>query len=92
MLLIGIILSLLSPNLRADCEVALKLCDEAVNALQADVVAKRELIDKQEELIKKLALQRNQAYDRLDDEIITPWYFWAVLGIAGGVILTRGLR
>lgn len=85
-----IILSLLTPsNLRAD-DTALKLCDEALVSCEFSNREKIKLIDAQEELIKKLALQRNEAFDRLADEgSSTPWYLMIIIGIAGGVILSN---
>jgi len=74
------------------CEDTLKYCDDALTQTIKELDQMRKVDDLQEELIKKLATQRNEAYDRLSAEDKTPWYFWTILGIATGVIITRGLR
>jgi len=48
---------------------------------------------KQDELITNLMKQRNEAYEELAKRSDAyPWYFWGVIGIASGVVITRGLR
>ena len=84
---IVIILAVSTQTASADCNIALKLCDEALTSAEGHITSQRELIDSQEELIKKLATQRNEAYDRLGDEVGgMPWYFWSAIGVAAGVV------
>lgn len=87
-----IILSLLltiTARAEQDCDQVLQQCDVAVQRLKA-------LTRTQDEYIALLERQRDQAFkelkDRGDGGGSLPWYAWAVLGVAGGVILTRGLR
>lgn len=58
---------------RADCEVALKLCDEAVLSLEAELKTKEEIDQKQNEFIKELIKQRNEAYEELAKRPETGW-------------------
>ncbi len=70
------------------CGTTLKLCDEALTACELQIKFQQELIMTQEELITKLAEQRNEAYDKLGSiEATTPWYIWGIVGLSAGVVL-----
>lgn len=73
-----------SPNPGKSCSEVLDLCDKLVTS-------QKQQIQDQDQLIVKLIEQRNAAL-QASSTSSTPWYFWAVLGVAGGVVLTRGLR
>ena len=70
-----------TPPPRATCEQTLAAC----KLLLAD---KDAIIQTQSDLITKVIGQRN---DLIKSEDKMPWYFWVILGAAGGVILTRGV-
>ena len=87
---IVIILSLLTLKLHANDKEALRLCDAALTDCEQVLKSKNDVIDSQEELLKKMAEQRNEAFDRLADEgSNTPWYLMIIIGVAGGVILSN---
>lgn len=77
-----------SLSVRADCVIGLKLCDQALLDAEAHIIQRDNLIDRQEILIQTLATQRNEAYEIAGDEAgRMPWYFWAVVGTAAGVVI-----
>ena len=84
--------------LLAQCNHAFSLCQEALEATEAESKGKDELIDSQEELIKKLATQRNEAYDQLGEEKGTGWdnpTFVAltfILGFTLGALVVKEVR
>jgi hypothetical protein len=64
------------------------MCDEALRACELSVQGCKELNQAQEELIKELAKQRNDAYKQLGEkESQTPWYIWLLGGAALGIVL-----
>lgn len=74
-------------------EIKIHQCDEALIATEKELELRKSLRIKDQEYQKILENQRNKAYDQLKDQgSLLPWYFWAILGTAGGVILTRGIR
>jgi hypothetical protein len=75
-----------------DCDATLQLCDKAVTECTELSAKQRDLINAQDNLIVKVTKQRNEALDMVKPEAGIPWYVTIVVGIAGGVILTRGLR
>lgn len=77
---------------RADDATALKLCDSALTACEARVKVMDEMLTAEAELRRKVTEQRDAAISKLDEGATTKWYVWLVLGVAGGVVLTRGLR
>jgi hypothetical protein len=65
------------------CEAGWKACRDA----QLDLKA---LLDSER---RYATLVEKQAVEAIKSEPATvPWYVWLVVGAAGGVILTRGLR
>lgn len=89
---IAIIAILLSSNLTIAEDKGLQLCNDALEFTEEELTGTRSLVNAQEDLLKKMATQRNAAYDRLSSEANTPWYVWTIVGTAMGVIITRGLR
>ena len=51
-----------------------------------------DMLSAEAELRRKITEQRDLAVSRLDEGSSVKWYVWLVVGVAGGVILTRGLR
>jgi hypothetical protein len=75
------------------CDKVLELCDKSNTECQELARSQRDLIAAQDNLIVKVTKQRNEALDMVKpDSTSFPWYVGIVLGVAGGVILTRGLR
>lgn len=90
-IILSLLISLLSLPLKAN-EIALRLCDGALTACEASHEVKREVIDAQENLLRKIVTQRNAAFDRLaEEESYAPWYLWFILGAAGGVIFSSSV-
>lgn len=89
-----ICLSLISTVSNAtECDTVLKACDEALKQSLEQREKQRIYISNQEELVLLLSKQRNEAYEELSKKGENyPWYVWAIVGAATGVILTRGLR
>ena len=83
---------LLAKASKADCDSTLEACDKAVTECTELNNKQRELIAAQDNLIVKVTKQRNEALDMVKPDSNIPWYITIVVGIAGGVILTRGLR
>jgi Mg2+ and Co2+ transporter CorA len=75
-----------------ECDAVLSLCDSSLSECKELVRQTKELTVKQDDLILKLTKQRNEALELAQPKTEFPWYVGVVLGIAGGVILTRGLR
>lgn len=75
-----------TPTTKIDeCEMGWKACEVARQDLKTLLKAEREysaILEKQ----RKEALEAQQA------PASTPWYVWLIVGAAGGVVLTRGLR
>ena len=85
--LLTITLMLISCVSRAD-EQALKLCDQALSACNLQVLAQKELLSSQEELLVKLVKQRNEAYEEAGSSMSAiPWYMWTIFGLSAGVVL-----
>jgi hypothetical protein len=74
------------------CDETLQLCDQAVTDCSELSAKQRDLIAAQDNLIVKVTKQRNEALDMVKPEPSIPWYIWTVVGVAGGVILTRGIK
>lgn len=73
----------------SDCNTGLKLCDDALKATEQELLGMRNLVNTQEDLIKKLATQRNTAYDRLSEESGVDWVSPVVVTVVfiGGFVL-----
>jgi hypothetical protein len=90
---IAIILSTtLATTATADPNKALPLCDAALTACEERVKIMGDMLAAESELRRKVTEQRDVAVNRLDSTSSIPWYVWTIVGVAGGVILTRGLR
>lgn len=76
----------------ATCDARLKACDDALNAALVEIEQLHKIRKVDQEVIDKLMEQRNRAIAEMDTGSDMPWYLWTVLGIAGGVVITRGLR
>lgn len=75
------------------CDETLKACDEALKLSAKQIETYKKLTKEQEELVKLLSEQRNAAYEKAQENAkTTDWYVWGIVGVAAGVILTRGLR
>ena len=74
------------------CDETLNLCAESEARCQDLNVAQKRLVTEQDNLIVKVTKQRNEALEMVKPDPSMPWYVWTVMGIAGGVILTRGIR
>lgn len=87
--LIAVAMILLSLQTQAEdntCELRLEGCEKSVQNWKG-------VVEKQDEYIAVLTKQRNEAMEKLGSEDSRlPWYVWAIVGVAGGVVLTRGLR
>jgi hypothetical protein len=64
---------------------ALQLCEQSLEVC-------RRRADGWEQYAKSVETQRNEAIKAVRPESALPWWGWLVIGAAGGVILTRGLR
>lgn len=80
------------PVIGNSCDAVLNACEASEASCQELVKAQRELVGSQDNMIVKLTKQRNEALEMVKPEASMPWYIWTVVGIAGGVILTRGIR
>ena len=67
-------------------------CDAVINAYKVELEAQKEVTEGERRLKEVYKKQRDDASDKADVGTSMPFYFWAVLGMAGGVILTRGIR
>jgi hypothetical protein len=87
-----IFLILLSPITKADEATCSAACQQVIEAYKAENGALRDLNEANEAYVEKLKKQRDEAYDKIDTGGHMPFYFWVVMGVAGGVVLTRGIR
>lgn len=83
-----------NPKPTDGCPKAVELCAHALDLRNEEIKAMQKLLEietKQGEILKK---QRDSAVEALGDrsDMGIPWWVWGVVGVAGGVILTRGLR
>ena len=86
-------LSLSLPAQNGAPEVTTKdLCLDAYGACQSYNDALVKSLEKERELNAKLVEQRDAAVAKQEEPNRTPWYFWVIIGLAGGVVLTRGIR
>lgn len=70
-----------------ECAPAMAACSNEINLY-------KDLTKSQDDFAAKLKQQRDDAVKQLDESPNhgLPFYFWAVLGAAAGVILTRGIH
>lgn len=93
LLVIAITLSIICPTTtKADSAGALPLCDAALSACEERVKIMNDMLSAEAELRRKITEQRDVAVSKLESGSSVAWYVWVVVGVAGGVILTRGLR
>lgn len=74
------------------CAETLDACKLAVDAQALYIDRLKLQVKEQGEYANLLRKQRDAAVDAAGGDSSLPGYFWVVIGIAGGVILTRGLR
>jgi hypothetical protein len=70
----------------------LQRCDFALKAALAEIEARKATDQLKDEYIQKLTAQRDKAYEAAEPGHGLPWFVWATVGVAAGVILTRGIR
>jgi hypothetical protein len=64
-----------------------RLCDAALTATRAELADRKELAAADQDLVKLLRRQRDDAFKMLDRQPPTmPWYFWTILGGAAASI------
>jgi hypothetical protein len=80
------------PTNNKTCAQSLAECDLALRLTEQELELRKKHEATLEEYAAKLEKQRDAAYERADDKSLLPWYGWVIIGVAGGVILTRGLR
>ena len=73
-------------------EDTLALCDKALSSCEAEIEALKKLVTAEREFGDLMKKQRDNAYDKIETNSNIPFYVWVVVGVAGGVILTRGIR
>lgn len=84
---------ILTSNLLADCESSLKTCKELIEVSDKQITNLHTIVSKQDTYIKIIEDQRDRAFNQLDKQGGSlPFWVWILTGVAGGVILTRGLR
>jgi len=64
---------------------ALTLCEQQLGMC-------KNRADGWEQYAKTVETQRNEALKNIKPESALPWWGWLIIGAAGGVVLTRGLR
>lgn len=74
------------------CADSLQRCDFALKAALAEIEARKATDQLKDEYIQKLTTQRDKAYEAAEPGWGLPFWAWIVVGVAGGVILTRGIR
>ena len=79
-------------TLSPECLEIVDAARDALGACEAAGKAKDALIEEDEATFALLLKQRNEAIASAGVGQSVPWYLWAVMGVAGGVVLTRGLR
>lgn len=87
------IFTAISTTSLAECDAKLAACDKLQNLQQLEINQLKLVIEKKNEMIHLVSKQRDALYDdAAKNGSNIPWYLWVVVGVAGGVVLTRGLR
>lgn len=80
------------PQPAPTCADTLERCDLALKAALAEIEARKQTDRLKDEYIEKLTAQRDKAYQAAEPGWGLPFWAWLVVGAAGGVVLTRGIR
>lgn len=91
--MLSLILLQISHPAKSDEAKKLELCDKDVKACLVVASDLEALAASQKDEITKLIKQRDAAIKSLEGQgPAFPWYFWTVLGAAGGIVLVRGFK
>lgn len=87
-----LIITTLTSQAIGDPATTLKKCDTALQLSTQEIELLKVAIATEQQYGQILKKQRDEAINQITVPSAVPFYVWVVLGVAGGVVLTRGIR